>query len=605
MSESPSATERAAIAVSNKRDVNLPMPWFVRSAKYQPRSGNVIQPLINGQRAFAAVHDAISKATKSIDIISWGFDPSMRLLRPDGERIGSLLERKAGAGVEVRLLVWKTALANVGENNIIGDGLFGSGGGSGGLGSGMESTSEGGAPNDDPDGFNGYGHVRSPSGSAAVRYGDPDAKAFNRDWFAKSVPNLSFRTRGFSSFDRGAIEMRHVAKHGVGGHKQRLALTWVPSHHQKVILVDYELPEQAIGFVMGHNLLRNYWDTDDHAYVSDLREHFPPWQDLSSRVFGPVLHDLNENFCTAWSKAQPWIGSALPISEARLRIKAEDFVLPASKRGTPGMAQICRTQPQENDRSILESYKLALGNARSYVYFENQYFRNTELAMRLREMRRALKSRGWKRDLYVFVVTNVPDDHGRITTYETLEALGKTDRMPNIEKKSDPIESDQEALRRADLEGMNIVICTLCASGVRMSQPVVMQGSGPGPMGLPSFSVSPPMAQTVYQPIYVHSKLLLVDDVFFTLGSANINTRSMEVDSELNIAVPSPEVAQQWRKHLWSLHTKGQAGDVPAREFLLWQRAAQRNGRLRDGSKPLESSLVDFLDEASSGSRAD
>lgn len=605
MSGSPSVTERAAIAVSNKRDVNLPMPWFARSAKYQPRSGNVIQPLINGQRAFAALHDAIGKATKSVDIISWGFDPSMRLVRPDGERIGSLLESKARAGVEVRLLVWKTAAANFGENNIIGDGLFGSGGGSGGIGSGTGSTSAGGAAHTNPDGFNGYGHPRSAGGSAAVRYGDPEARTFNRAWFAKSVPNLSFRTRGFDTLDRGVIEARHVLKHGIGGHTQRLALTAFPSHHQKMILIDYELPEQAIGFVMGHNLLRNYWDTDDHSYASDLRESFPPWQDLSSRVWGPVLHDLNENFCTAWSKAQPWIGSTLPISDARLKIGAEEFSSPAAKHGLPGMAQICRTQPQENDRSILECYRLALGNARSYVYFENQYFRNTELATRLREMRRALKARGWRRDLYVFVVTNVPDDHGRITTYETLEALGKTDRMPNIEKKSDPIESDQETLRTADLEGMNIVICTLCASSVRVSQPAVMQGNGPGPMGLPSFSISPPIAQTVYQPIYVHSKLLLVDDVFFTLGSANINTRSMEVDSELNIAAPSPELTQQWRKHLWGLHTKKQVGDIPEQEFRSWQESARENTRLRGSGKPLKSSLVEFLDEAASGSRAD
>ena len=32
-------------------------------------------------------------------------------------------------------------------------------------------------------------------------------------------------------------------------------------------------------------------------------------------------------------------------------------------------------------------------------------------------------------------------------------------------------------------------------------------------------------------PVYIHSKLMIVDDVFMTLGSANINTRSMEGDT--------------------------------------------------------------------------
>jgi hypothetical protein len=29
------------------------------------------------------------------------------------------------------------------------------------------------------------------------------------------------------------------------------------------VLVDYELPESAVGFVMGHN--DEYWDTDKHS----------------------------------------------------------------------------------------------------------------------------------------------------------------------------------------------------------------------------------------------------------------------------------------------------------------------------------------------------
>jgi phosphatidylserine/phosphatidylglycerophosphate/cardiolipin synthase-like enzyme len=37
-------------------------------------------------------------------------------------------------------------------------------------------------------------------------------------------------------------------------------------------------------------------------------------------------------------------------------------------------------------------------------------------------------------------------------------------------------------------------------------------------------------------PVYIHSKLLLVDDRFLSIGSANMNNRSMGLDTELNVS---------------------------------------------------------------------
>jgi len=54
-----------------------------------------------------------------------------------------------------------------------------------------------------------------------------------------------------------------------------------------------------------------------------------------------------------------------------------------------------------------------------------------------------------------------------------------------------------------------------------------------------------------YREIYIHSKLLLVDDSFLTLGSANLNQRSMAVDSEINIATDDPKHARDLRKRVW------------------------------------------------------
>jgi phosphatidylserine/phosphatidylglycerophosphate/cardiolipin synthase-like enzyme len=570
------------LSIENNRHVNVTPPWFSGKSKYPPRANNVIEPLINGERAFGAVHEAISKAKKSVCIVSWGFDPSMRLLRPSGERIGELMHQKSEKDfVQFRILIWKDALANFQENNIIGDALLGSGGNTA-LGSGIGGqTSAGGGSNAKNEGdFNGYADKKS--NSAAVARDDDAAKKFNRDWFNYHHPNIDFRTRGFSPLDSAKIYGHQLSQHGSNSLKRTMVMGEFPSHHQKMILIDYELPDEAVGFVMGHNLLRDYWDTDAHEYHSPVRHGFSPWHDLSCRVRGPVLWDLNENFSKAWDKAKGWLDEArTTFDPVRETLKPDAFVPAALKRGKGEMAQIIRTQPQEDDRSILDNYRIALSNARNYVYFENQYFRYKEFAELMRTNRRKLKAAGWKRDFYLFVVTNVPDDSGRMHTYEMLRSLGKASVMPAIEKKEDNGDADKrDVLRKIDLEGVHIHLCTLAACAQT-------------PKGVQ------------YKNIYVHSKLLLVDDVFFTLGSANVNARSMEGDSELNIACPSPELTKQFREHLWKIHTKESSSDDMGQEFKRWRELMNRNKKNMNSGQPLIAPLLEFHDEAKSRGRAD
>lgn len=593
--------ERTAVALLSKRDVKHTMPWFSDKGRYAARPGNVVKPLVNGERAFGALQAAIEKATRSIEIITWGFDPSMRLKPPNGPRLGELLRQKAEQGVTVRILVWKNSIANLGENNIIGDGLFGSGGGTPGVGSGVGST----PPRDTGSGGETpYGRAFSGAGSAGIRAGDPEARAFTRQWFATRHSKLSFRTRDFDFL----LVRLHVALLTAPIDRQKAAFLATASHHQKMVLIDYEQPDAATGFVMGHNMLRHYWDRDAHECFDELRLGFGPWQDLSTQVWGEVLWCLNDNFSSAWSRAQPWIGNDQPLPGSRASIQQHVFAGPAASQGKPGMAQICRTQPEEKDWSIDDLYRVVLANARRYVYIENQYFRHTELALHLRQMYRKLKAAGWKKELYVFVVTNVPDSPGRLNTYDTLNALGKAGQMPKIDKEQqdkNPDSAASKALRKRDLEGMNIHVCTLCSTGWTQEPPSAMYGGGVGPMGLPSMSFYQPSAKVVYRDIYVHSKLLLIDDVFFTLGSANMNERSMKNDSELNIAMPSPELTKEWRTKLWKLHTGRDAGDDMKNEFIEWGKIMKDNIRNKSKREPLDAPLIEFYDDADSGRRLD
>lgn len=51
----------------------------------------------------------------------------------------------------------------------------------------------------------------------------------------------------------------------------------------------------------------------------------------------------------------------------------------------------------------------------------------------------------------------------------------------------------------------------------------------------------------IAQQPYVHAKLMLLDDMFFTMGSSNLNIRSMAIDSELNLISDDYNTAQNMR----------------------------------------------------------
>ncbi|MFT3720844.1 hypothetical protein [Pseudorhodoferax sp.] len=130
----------------------------------------------------------------------------------------------------------------------------------------------------------GHGHIDKLIHSAGAP-GDPDAIRFNRRWHEQArdgeLQNIDFRVRDYAIGDKQRIAMeeslRRVAneyRRWSGKEIEREAVPWAqqfflcafPSHHQKTVLIDYEHPELAVGFVMGHNMHNNYWDTSDHHY---------------------------------------------------------------------------------------------------------------------------------------------------------------------------------------------------------------------------------------------------------------------------------------------------------------------------------------------------
>ncbi|MNL32976.1 cardiolipin synthetase [compost metagenome] len=115
-----------------------------------------------------------------------------------------------------------------------------------------------------------------------------------------------------------------------------------------------------------------------------------------------------------------------------------------------------------------------------------------------------------------------------------------------------------------------------------------------------------------YREIYIHSKLLMIDDGFFTLGSTNLNQRSMASDSEINVATDNPRAAVDLRKRVWGMLT-GNAPDCnPStnsdREiydaFDKWRLLLKRNAKSKTLGNPLEGFLIPFHDDRTTNIRA-
>jgi phosphatidylserine/phosphatidylglycerophosphate/cardiolipin synthase-like enzyme len=89
----------------------------------------------------------------------------------------------------------------------------------------------------------------------------------------------------------------------------------------------------------------------------------------------------------------------------------------------------------------------------------------------------------------------------------------------------------------------------------------------------------------------------LIDDAFMTMGSANINTRSMQTDSELNIAHHRPEITKPLRDQQWAKYTGGRvtSGMDLNDSFRAWTKLMKENlDAKKDARRPL-AQLTEFL----------
>ena len=275
------------------------------------------------------------------------------------------------------------------------------------------------------------------------------------------------------------------------------------SHHQKFVVLRHpDRPELDVAFVGGIDLCHGRRDDARHGgdpqptLLADVYGPRPPWHDAQVEIRGPVVGDAEAVFRERWEDPAPLTRN--PVHRARAFLKHEDtegVVLPAQlpdpePRG-PHSVELLRTYPNRlrgyafaprGERSIARSYFKVLRRARDLIYLEDQYLWSRQVAEPFAD---ALSA---NRDLrLIAVVPHFPAEGGRLAG-------------------------------PAALAGRNQVLDMLHEAG----------GDRVAVYGLENYAGTP---------IYVHAKVVVIDDMWASIGSDNFNLRSWTHDSELSCAV--------------------------------------------------------------------
>ncbi|KAJ8576818.1 hypothetical protein ON010_g2389 [Phytophthora cinnamomi] len=274
--------------------------------------------------------------------------------------------------------------------------------------------------------------------------------------------------------------------------------TMTSSHHQKTLIFaansSSDKKDQPVAYVGGLDFTNDRWDTIYHnnSAIRDaagITYQRKGWLDAHVRIHGPAAKDVTSNFLSRWNSAYlPCQG----LDDDLLEFKNPPYTsLPpldyVSSNTTANIGkqsvQIVRTFSctyehykgfaPKGEISLFKARIKAIKNAKNYIYIEDQYF------ILVPELRDAL-----------------------------LEAMPKIQRL--------------------------IVV----VNELELEYQVTGYGRYLYDMVSPILKAYPNKFN-IYTTkkelnLYIHSKIVVIDDVYLSVGSANWNRRGMTSDSEIN-----------------------------------------------------------------------
>ena len=278
-----------------------------------------------------------------------------------------------------------------------------------------------------------------------------------------------------------------------------------------------------VAFVGGINL--NPRSVVAPGHLGDHHNH-----DAYLELAGPSASDVHHNFAQRWNEA-----SERNLENGTWGHDGDDeltFPSRVSEHRGASRVQIQRTlhasrYADAGETSIFEQYRIALGAARRTIYIENQSIDVPEIVAGLR----AALDRG------VEIVLLTPAEP------EAERAIVSPERRAFLEARSALGNYDHFTL--AGIAGVD-------ANGER-------------------------------QNVYVHAKLMLIDDAWATIGSGNLHAYSLTGSTELNASIWDEAFVRALRCELFDEHLGLDTSHLDDLEALrLYRRIASENRTRRE-----------------------
>ncbi|GBG72657.1 hypothetical protein CBR_g12230 [Chara braunii] len=413
-------------------------------------------------------------------------------------------------------------------------------------------------------------------------------------------------------------------------HVESVQIGLMFSHHQKLMVADAPLEPEGSGeqrtvvsYVGGIDLCDGRFDTPDHPLFRTLDTwhkedmHQPnfeppasidqggprqPWHDIHAKVEGPVAWDILHNFEQRWRSQmsdeihelysldenqhlfQAAYSPLLPLDDPEAwNVQFFRSIDSGSVHGFPddpavaGEHGLVSGKNVTVERSIQDAYIHSIRRAEQFIYIENQYFLGSCFA--------------WEEDQTVGAIHTVPielalkivrkiDDNEPFAVYIILPMWPE----------GVPTDGPQQEILKWQHHTMQMMYKMIAEAIARnrlgakptdylnfyclanREAPVDEEYCPPNPVSEDGHYKNSQENRRFM--IYVHSKMMIVDDEFIIVGSANINQRSMDGgrDTESAIGAYQPYHTYAYRDEL-------PRGQVHGFRMSLW---AEHTGGIED-----------------------